>query len=82
MRKLVSIILGLLILIGAGALAYYLIDSNKKEKVPVKKVVKTVFVDTVKNSTVPIELSANGTLIAKNRIGHYGGNLIVQFTFS
>jgi len=68
MRKLVSIILGLLILIGAGALAYYLIDSNKKEKVPVKKVVKTVFVDTVKNSTVPIELSANGTLIAKNRI--------------
>lgn len=68
MRKLVSIILGLLILIGAGVLAYYLIDSNKKEKAPVKKVVKTVFVDTVKNSTVPIELPANGTLIAKNRI--------------
>jgi len=68
MRKLVSVILGLLILIGAGALAYDLIDSNKKEKAPVKKVVKTVFVDTVKNSTVPIELPANGTLIAKNRI--------------
>jgi len=68
MRKLVSVMLGLLILIGAGALAYYLIDSNKKEKAPVKKVVKTVFVDTVKNSTVPIELPANGTLIAKNRI--------------
>lgn len=68
MRKFISIFIGLLILIGAGAFAYYLIDSNKKEKPPVQKIVKTVFVDTVQNKTIPIQLPANGTLIAKNRI--------------
>lgn len=68
MRKFVSVLLGLLVLVGAGALAYYLIESNKKEKPPIRKVVKTVFVDTVKNTTIPIQLPANGTLIAKNRI--------------
>ncbi|MDR6300231.1 efflux RND transporter periplasmic adaptor subunit [Mesonia maritima] len=68
MRKFISIFIGLIILIGASALAYYLIDSNKKEKPPVKKVVKTVFVDTVQNKTIPIQLPANGTLVAKNRI--------------
>ena len=68
MRKFISIFIGLIILIGAGAFAYYLIDSNKKEKPPVKKVVKTVFVDTVQNKTIPIQLPANGTLVAKNRI--------------
>ncbi|WP_121666735.1 efflux RND transporter periplasmic adaptor subunit [Mesonia aquimarina] len=68
MRKFVSIFIGLLILIGAGAFAYYLIDSNKKEKPPVQKTVKTVFVDTVQNTSVPVQLPANGSLIAKNRI--------------
>jgi len=68
MRKFISIGIGLVVLIAAGALAYYLIENNKKEKVVAKKVVKTVFVDTVENSTIPINISANGNLVAKNRI--------------
>ncbi len=48
--------------------AYYVVKSNTKVKPKIAKVVKTVFVDTVKNSTVPITIPANGNLVAKNRL--------------
>ena len=42
-----------------------------KERPKPQKVIKTVFVDTVQNSTVPIMLEANGNLIAKRRLELY-----------
>lgn len=50
-------------LFGAKAI----IDSNTVERPPQNKVVKTVFVDTVQNRTVPIVIPANGTVTALNK---------------
>ncbi|WP_369997640.1 efflux RND transporter periplasmic adaptor subunit [Winogradskyella sp.] len=67
MRKFLLFVIGLVIIIAAIVGAYFIIESNTKPKPKVEKVVKTVFADTVKNSTVPITIPANGNLIAKNR---------------
>lgn len=56
---------------GAGYLAYYLIENKNKPKPPVKKVIKTVFLDTVQNTTVPLAIKANGSLAAKQKIEIY-----------
>lgn len=68
MRKIILYVLaGLLI-----ALAFFAMQgiSESKNKVRPKpaKIVKTVFVDTVKNTTVPITIPANGNLVAKRRV--------------
>jgi len=68
MRKTVSIILALLLLTGAIFLAKYLIDNKQKPKAKVEKNIKTVFVETVTNTNIPIIISTNGNLIAKNKI--------------
>lgn len=67
MRKILLIAIGILILGACSLGAYFIIKSNTKVKPKVEKVVKTVFVETVKNTTVPIMIPANGNLIAKNR---------------
>lgn len=68
MRKIILTLLG----IGLIAIALYFaksISQNKKKQRPVAaKVIKTVFVDTVKNGTVNIIIPANGSLTAKRRI--------------
>lgn len=68
MRKIILTLLG----IGLIAIALYFaksISQNKKKQRPVAaKVIKTVFVDTVKNGTVNIIVPANGNLTAKRRI--------------
>jgi multidrug efflux pump subunit AcrA (membrane-fusion protein) len=46
-------------------------DSKGKEAPKTKKVVKTVFVDTIKNTDVPIIIPANGNLVAKRRVELY-----------
>lgn len=71
MRKLILYGLGIAILVIAFFGSKYLIDSNTKEKPKVDKVIKTVFAETVKNSTVPIVIPANGTLQAKDRLELY-----------
>ncbi|MDN3492841.1 efflux RND transporter periplasmic adaptor subunit [Winogradskyella bathintestinalis] len=71
MRKALLSVIGVLIILAACVGAYFLIESNTKVKPKVAKVVKTVFVDTVKNATVPITIPANGNLIAKNRLELY-----------
>ncbi len=68
MRKVILAILGILFIVGAIALGNYFIAKNQKPKPKFKKRVNTVFVEEVKNRTVPIVISANGTLIAKNKI--------------
>lgn len=71
MRNFILAIIGLLLIVGAFFLGYLIIENkNKKRPVP-PKVIKTVFVDTVKNGTVQIVIPANGNLIAKRRVELY-----------
>jgi len=71
MRKLILTILGVLLIIASFFFAYKLIESKNKVKPVPQKVVKTVFVDTVKNSIIPIVIPANGNLTAKRRVELY-----------
>lgn len=68
LRKVILSILGIALIFGAYAFSKYLVASKEKRKPVTKKVVKTVFVDTVKNGTVPIKISASGNLLAKRRV--------------
>ena len=68
MRKIILAVLGLLFILGAIALGNYFIEKNQKPKPKFRKKVNTVFVQNVQNSSVPIVLSANGNLVAKNKI--------------
>lgn len=68
MRKIILYILGALLLVGAYFGAQSIIENSKQPKPVAKEVIKTVFVKPAKNTTVPIEISANGTLTAKNRL--------------
>lgn len=72
MRKLIiSAVAGGIIILAS---LYYagLIASSKENRRPQSpKVVKTVFVDTVKNRTVPLVVPANGNLKAKKRVELY-----------
>ena len=61
MRKIILSVLGILFIIGAIFVSKSLISSKNRPKPVVQKVVKTVFVDTVKNKT--IEISINYTLM-------------------
>ncbi|MEM1257555.1 MAG: HlyD family efflux transporter periplasmic adaptor subunit [Bacteroidota bacterium] len=67
-RTAVSIVLGILIIVGAVFGANLIIDSKKNRRPEPRKIIKTVFVDTVKNGSVPIVVSANGNLVAKRRV--------------
>ena len=72
MRKiLISVLAGILIIGGSFLAANYIVNSKENRRPKPKKVVKTVFVDTVKNGLVPIIVSANGNLVAKNRVELY-----------
>ncbi|WP_299434608.1 HlyD family efflux transporter periplasmic adaptor subunit [uncultured Aquimarina sp.] len=68
MRNVILSILGLLLIAGAIFGAKKLIDSKARVKPKSVKVIKTVFVDTIKNGTVPIKITANGNLTAKRRL--------------
>ncbi|WP_340199961.1 efflux RND transporter periplasmic adaptor subunit [Ascidiimonas sp. W6] len=68
MRKIINAILGILLIVGAIFAAKALIASKKKPKPRIDKVMKTVFIDTVNNGTIPIIIKSNGNLTAKNRI--------------
>ncbi|MFC4723517.1 efflux RND transporter periplasmic adaptor subunit [Geojedonia litorea] len=68
MRKLILLGIGIVIILGALFGAYIIIKNSNKPKPKFEKVVKTVFVETVKNTTVPIIIPANGNLLAKHRL--------------
>ncbi|WP_109302552.1 efflux RND transporter periplasmic adaptor subunit [Aquimarina sp. AU474] len=68
MRKIVLSILGVVLIAVALFFAKTIVDSKKRIKPRSAKVIKTVFVDTVQNRTVPIIIAANGTLTAKRRL--------------
>jgi len=68
MRKYINIFLGIALIALAFWLVNVMILKNKRPDRPPVKIVKTVFIDTIHNSTIPIMIRANGTLVAKNRI--------------
>lgn len=67
-HKIVSGILGAILVVLGIFGASYLIENKKKPKSVVQKVIKTVYVDTVANGEVPVIINANGTIVAKRRI--------------
>ena len=67
MRKIILSLLGIFLIIGAIFAAKMIIDSNTVDRPPLKKITKTVFIDTVENRTVPIVIPANGTVTALNK---------------
>lgn len=70
-RKVILSILGV-VLIALSFYAAKLIIASKSTPTPrPTKVVKTVFVDTVRNAAVPIFVPANGNLVAKSRVELY-----------
>lgn len=71
MRKTVSIVLSVVLLALAVFIAATLIKNKTKPKPVVDKIVKTVFVDEVKNSDVPIVITTSGNLSAKHKIELY-----------
>jgi hypothetical protein len=68
LRKILLSLLGLILVVGSILLSIYLIESKKNPEPKESKIVKTVFVDTVQNSTVPMIIESSGTLIAKRRV--------------
>ncbi len=68
MRNIILSILGIALVVGAIFLGNYFIDKNQRPKPTFSKTIKTVFVENVENKDIPIILSANGVLVAKNKI--------------
>lgn len=68
MRKIVLSILGIALIIASIFYARHAIASKNKVKPTPQKIVKSVYVDTIQNTTVPIVISANGNLVAKRRL--------------
>jgi multidrug efflux pump subunit AcrA (membrane-fusion protein) len=71
MRKIIFTLLGILLIVVSFFLSKVIIDSKKTFKPKSEKVVKTVFTEIVKNGAVPIVVSANGNLTAKQRVELY-----------
>ncbi|MGJ8716116.1 MULTISPECIES: efflux RND transporter periplasmic adaptor subunit [Maribacter] len=71
MRKIIFTVLGILLIVVSFFLAGYIVDSKKTFKPKSEKIVKTVFTEVVENGTVPIVVSANGNLTAKQRVELY-----------
>jgi multidrug efflux pump subunit AcrA (membrane-fusion protein) len=71
MRKIIFTVLGILLIVVSFFLSKVIIDSKKTFKPKSEKVVKTVFTEIVENGTVPIVVSANGNLTAKQRVELY-----------
>nr|WP_313791293.1 efflux RND transporter periplasmic adaptor subunit [Lacinutrix neustonica] len=71
MRKIIISILGVLLILASLYIAKSLIANKNKPKPVQAKVIKTVFTDTVQNTTIPIIIPANGSLTAKRRLELY-----------
>ncbi|GAA3510089.1 efflux RND transporter periplasmic adaptor subunit [Aquimarina addita] len=71
MRNIILSILGILLIVGAVYGAIIIAGNKTKPKSKISKVVNTVFVDTVKNGSIPIQITANGNLVAKRKLELY-----------
>ena len=68
MRKLIIVGAGIVVLGLSFLISNLLKNSKKAAKQEVVKVEKTVFVKDVKNGEVAINITANGNLVAKNKV--------------
>lgn len=68
MRKYLSILFGVILLAVAVMISKKIIDNKKKPKPTFAKIVKTVFVSNVQNTTIPVVITANGNLIAQHKM--------------
>jgi multidrug efflux pump subunit AcrA (membrane-fusion protein) len=68
MRKIITIIIGIILIAVALFIASRLANSKKSRPVIDDKVVQTVFTETVQNSTIPVAVIESGRLVAKDRI--------------
>ena len=68
MRKALSILFGILLLGGAFFISKYFIENKNKPKPKFEQIVKTVYVNKVENTTIPIVITASGNLNAKHKI--------------
>lgn len=72
MRKLIiSAVLGGILIVASLYFAGVIAGSKDNRRPTAPKVIKTVFVDTVQNGTVPLMVPANGNLRAKKRVELY-----------
>ena len=71
MRKIILFILGAVLIVVAIFAANKIVESNKKVRPIAPKIVKTVFAESITNTTIPITIPANGMLVAKNRLELY-----------
>ena len=68
MRNIILSVLGILLIIGSFFMAKGIVDNKKSFRPKAGKVVKTVFTEVVQNGTVPIIVTANGNLNAKQKV--------------
>lgn len=71
MRKIILSVLGVLLIVLSFFLAKMIVDNKKTFRPRAEKVVKTVFTEVVENETIPIIVTANGNLSAKQRVELY-----------
>ena len=71
MRKIILALLGVILIVASVYTSKIIISSKSKIRKAPPKVIKTVYVDTVSNSIIPIIIPANGNLIAKRRVEIY-----------
>lgn len=70
-RKIIIVLVSVAVLAGGFLLKNKLADSKKPPMKKPEKLVTVVYVDTVRNGVVPIELNLTGKLTAKNRVELY-----------
>ena len=71
MRKFILSLLGIALIVGSIFIGKSISEGKKKTRPVPAKVIKTVFIDTVENTTVSIVIPANGSLVAKHRVELY-----------
>ncbi len=71
MRKYLSIAIALALVIGGYFYSSHLVNSKKKRAPNIEKIQQSVFVETVENGTIPIQIIESGRLTASNKIAIY-----------
>ena len=68
MRKYISIIGGVIIVVVAVLIAMKFVNNKDKKKNKSPKITKVVYTDIVENKTIPLIITTTGVLTAKNKI--------------
>lgn len=68
MRKLLFALLGVALLISSFFIYTSFVKNKKKPKTKISKVIASVFSETIKNTEIPLIITANGTLEATRKI--------------